>query len=345
MLAALEHGRLAGAALFIHPSEIPETVDTATILVRQHSHVLTIPYQTTIIDRNHDEAVYEISEQIADLLTAEQASSLLSLQVVPLAKVSPHEEVDDKRVSQLMTAIETNPRLIDPPIATYWNGRYVILDGATRFTAFKRLGFAHMIFQIVDAAQESFTLDTWYHAISSDQPFADLLTHLQQLDGIFFQELSPDETLSVFQDEAALCYILDCNGRITLAKAASEAVYLAVMNNLVANYTAWGSVERTLLTDLPRLKEQFPQLTAVAIFPPFAPKTVFDVASKGGFVPAGLTRFIIPGRILRLNIDLDRLKKSDTLAAKRRWFKKYLTDRLTSSRLRYYQEPVVLLDD
>ena len=104
-------------------------------------------------------------------------------------------------------------------------------------------------------------------------------------------------------------------------------------------------MERTLLTDLPRLIEQFPQLTAVAIFPQFAPQTVFDVASKGGFVPAGLTRFVIPGRILRLNMELDRLKENDTLAAKRDWFKKYLADRLTSSRLRYYQEPVVLLDD
>lgn len=345
LLAALEHGRLAGAALFIHPSEIPKTLDTAAISVRQHTRVLTTPYQTTIIDSNHDEAVREISGQIADLLSAGQASSLLSLQVVPLAKVSPHEEVDDKRVARLMAAIEANPRLIDPPIATYWNGRYVILDGATRFTAFKRLGFAHMIFQIVDAAQESFTLDTWYHAISSDQPFANLLARLQQLDGVLFQKLLPDETQSVFQDEVALCYFLDCNGRVTLAKAAPDVVHLDVMNDLVASYTDWGSVERTLLSDLPRLTEQFPQLTAVAIFPPFAPETVFDVASKGGFVPAGLTRFVIPGRILRLNMDLDRLKKNDTLAAKRTWFKKYLTDRLTSSRLRYYQEPVVLLDD
>ncbi len=345
LLAALEHGRLAGAALFIHPSEMPEALDTATISVRQHARVLTTPYQTTIIDSNHDEAVREISEQIADLLSAGQASSLLSLQVVPLAKVSPHEEVDDKRVTRLMAAIKANPKLIDPPIATYWNGRYVILDGATRFTAFKRLGFAHMIFQIVDAAQESFMLDTWYHAISSSQPFADLLSHLQQVDGILFRELSLGETQSVFQDEAALCYFLDCNGRVTLAKTAPGAVHLDVMNDLVAGYTEWGSVERTLLTDLPRLTEQFPQLTAVAIFPPFAPETVFNVASKGGFVPAGLTRFVIPGRILRLNMKLDRLKENDTLAAKRAWFKRYLADRLASSRLRYYQEPVVLLDD
>lgn len=345
LLEALENGRVAGAALFVHPSEMPDALDTATILLRQHSHVLTTPYQTTIIDSNHEEAVGEISEHIADLLGSEQASSLLSLQVVPVEQVSPHEEIDEKRVARLMAAIGSNPQLIDPPIAIYWNGRYVILDGATRFTSFKRLGFKHLIFQIVTAAPESFTLHTWYHAISSDQPFAKLLAHLQQLDGIHFQELPPNKTQTIFQDKTVLCYFLARNGRITLAQTTPGANHLDVMNDLVASYTKWGDVERTLLTDLPRLLEQFPRLTAVAVFPQFTPETVFDVASKGGFVPAGLTRFVIPGRILRLNMKLDRLQENDTLAAKRAWFKKHLAEKIASSRLRYYEEPVVLLDD
>lgn len=345
LLDGLENGNLAGAALFVHPSEIPEALDTTTILLRQHRHVLTTPYQTTIIDSNHADAVCEISQHIADVLSAEKASSLLSLQVVSIDQVSPHEEVDEKRVARLMAAIGSHPQLVDPPIAVQWNGRYVILDGATRFTSFKRLGFEHMIFQIVDTAPESFTLHTWYHAISSERAFADLLAHLQQLNGILFEELPPGKIQSVFQDETVLCYFLARNGRITLAKTAPDAVHLDVMNALVASYTNWGTVERTLLTDLPRLLEQFPRLTAVAVFPQFAPETVFDVASRGGFVPAGLTRFVIPGRILRLNMKLDRLLENDTLAAKRTWFKKQLAEKIASSRLRYYEEPVVLLDD
>ncbi|MCA9874334.1 MAG: hypothetical protein KC441_11785, partial [Anaerolineales bacterium] len=288
LLDALGNGRLAGAALFVHPSEMPDALDTAAILLRQHSRVLTTPYQTTIIDSNHADAIREICEHITDVLSAEQASSLLSLQVVPIDKVSPHEEVDDKRVARLMAAIGKNPQLIDPPIAVQWNGRYVILDGATRFTSFKRLGFEHMIFQIVDTTPESFTLHTWYHAISCELPFTDLLVNLQQLDGIQFEELLPGKTQSIFQDKSVLCYFLARNGRITLAKTAPGAAHLHVMNDLVASYTNWGTVERTLLTDLPRLLEQFPRLTAVAVFPQFAPETIFDVASRGGFVPAGL---------------------------------------------------------
>ncbi|MCA9975534.1 MAG: hypothetical protein KC413_07280, partial [Anaerolineales bacterium] len=53
LLDALGNGRLAGAALFVHPSEMPDALDTAAILLRQHSRVLTTPYQTTSIDSNH----------------------------------------------------------------------------------------------------------------------------------------------------------------------------------------------------------------------------------------------------------------------------------------------------
>lgn len=117
------------------------------------------------------------------------------------------------------------------------------------------------------------------------------------------------------------------------------------MNELVGSYTKWGNVERTLLTDLPRLLSQFPQITAVAIFPQFKPETIFDIASKGGLVPAGLTRFVIPGRILRLNADLSRLKQDEPIQAKRSWFNEFLEEKLARSRLRYYEEPVILMDE
>ena len=50
-------------------------------------------------------------------------------------------------------------------------------------------------------------------------------------------------------------------------------------------------------------------------------------------------------RILRLNADLDRLKKEEPLPAKRAWFNDFLEEKLARSRMRYYQEPVILLDE
>ncbi len=117
------------------------------------------------------------------------------------------------------------------------------------------------------------------------------------------------------------------------------------MNALVDGYNAWGRVERTLVTDIDRLQTQFPDLVAIAVFPQFAPSDVFDAAAAGNFLPAGLTRFVIPGRILRLNAELARLKVDEPLEDKRAWFEAFIASRLAKSRLRYYQEPVILLDE
>jgi hypothetical protein len=114
---------------------------------------------------------------------------------------------------------------------------------------------------------------------------------------------------------------------------------------MVALYSRWGDVERTLTTDLPRLLAQYPHLRTVAVFPQFEPEDVFNAATGGQLLPAGLTRFVIPGRILRLNADLQRLKLEEPLAAKRAWFNSFLTEKIARSRLRFYEEPVILLDE
>ncbi|MCK5922803.1 MAG: hypothetical protein KAG66_17810 [Methylococcales bacterium] len=265
---------------------------------------------------------------------------------MPIEQVTPHEMIDDKRVARLMNRLEEEGRLVNPPIATYWKGRYVVLDGATRFTAISRLGYPHIIVQVVQPEQDGFELHTWYHAISNKQAnFAALQERLTSIQGLTLKSLPINDIPQAFQGKSTVCYFLKRNGQAIIAQISLDADRLAVMNQMVDEYNAWGEVERTILTDLPRLIGQFPNMQAVAIFPEFAPEDVFDVASRGDFLPAGLTRFIIPGRILRLNANLARLKQAEPVSAKRAWFNQFLAEKLTRSRLRFYQEPVILLDE
>jgi hypothetical protein len=159
------------------------------------------------------------------------------------------------------------------------------------------------------------------------------------------EEVNPASTRAALEQADALCYLKTTDARILLARARPGASKLSVMNAFVNAYHEWGQVERTLVTDIERLRAQFPALVAIAIFPQFAASDVFDAAAAGDFLPAGLTRFVIPGRILRLNADLARLKVDEPLEDKRAWFEGFLASRLSQSRLRYYQEPVILLDE
>ncbi len=346
LLEALENGRLAGAVLPALPPGLSEAdVPPETARLRRHPRVIVSPHVTTILEnRQRDAAVY-VAQKLADLLQTRQTNEALSLELVPIEQVVPHEQIDEKRVARLMDRLEEDGRLVNPPVTIFWQGRYVVLDGATRSTAFRRLGYPHLIVQVVRPEQQDFELHTWYHAISSPRPFAELQEVLSQIEGLRLSPLPMSAIQTAFQQPNALCYFLARDGSATLAQAAHGADRLVVMNALVAAYTTWGEVERTLLTDLTRLLAQFPQMTAVAVFPQFQPADVFNSASAGNLLPAGLTRFVIPGRILRLNAELERLKRDEPLAAKRAWFNKFLEEKLARSRLRYYQEPVILLDE
>ena len=345
LLHALDAGRVAGAALSIFPDEISETNPISSML-RRHDRTIISPHVTSIIDQQRPNLALSVAREIVKLLKSKQASEALSLELVPIKKVTPHEQIDDKRVKRLMGRLEEDGLLVNPPLTTYWKGKYVILDGATRFTSFSRLGYQHIIVQVVDAQQPGFELHTWYHAISHEQHlWGELLEKLEQIDGLRLISLSGRAIRPALQDRRTLCYFLKRDGQATLAQATEGADRLTVMNALVNSYTAWGNVERTLVTDLPRLIAQFPSFQAVAIFPQFNPNEVFDAATAGDFLPAGLTRFVIPGRILRLNAELERLKKDEPLSDKLAWFNQFLAEKLTRSRLRYYQEPVILLDE
>jgi hypothetical protein len=134
--------------------------------------------------------------------------------------------------------------------------------------------------------------------------------------------------------------------RVTSVAAATlGAEWLQVLNDVVEAYGQWGNVERTLTTDMEWLASQFPDLAALVIFPRFTPQTILELANQGRTVPAGITRFVIPGRILRLNAPLAKLAADEPLAQKQAWLDNLIRKKVLERQVRFYEEPVVLLDE
>ncbi len=345
LLQALDAGRIAGAALPEYPAAIGRPGHEASYAVRRHPRVIVAPHVTAIIGDRSQEAAVHLARQVVELLRTKRPSETLALEVVPITQVTPHEQIDEKRVARLMKRLENESRLINPPLVTKWQEKYVVLDGATRFTALQRLGYQYIIVQVVDAHRDDFELHTWYHVVSCQRPIDELITLLRGIGGIDVEPITAEELQGVFRDPGALCYIVDRERNAILVRGKAGQDNIALMGQVVDAYSGWGLVERTLITDLDRLKGQFPEMQAAAIFPQFRPELVFESASQGKMLPAGLTRFVIPGRILRLNADLHRLRLDEPLVAKRAWFNQFLAEKLARSRLRYYQEPVILLDE
>lgn len=349
LLQALNAGRLAGAALSTLPPVVVHPPEYAMAL-RTHERVIVAPHISAVLSHQMHDISQNVARQIVSAVSRRRTSETLDLEIVPIERIIPHEAIDMKRVARLVERLEDDGKLVNPPVTTFWKDRYIILDGATRYSALRQLDYRHAIVQVVDKDRAGFQLHTWYHAISAEASqnttsFDDLAAELDKIEGLRLRAIKTDESQGIFSRPEVICYFIDREGRMTLTEVEPGASRPTVMNNIVDAYNAWGAVERTLLTDVERLVAQFPRLVAVAIYPQFQPEDVFDAAAEGNFLPAGLTRFVIPGRILRLNADLARLKRDEPLAEKRAWFNDFLAGKLSRSRLRVYQEPVVLLDE
>ena len=350
LLHALDAGQLAGAAISTLPPVVEEPPSVALEL-RRHERVIVESHVSSVLAHQQRDSSLQVAQQIVAAISHRRTSEALDLEVVPIDQIVPHEHIDMKRVSRLVERLEEDGRLVNPPVTTFWKDRYVILDGATRYSALRQLNYPYGIVQVVDKDQAGFQLHTWYHAISAEQQagkdasFEALIDALRAIPGLQLRPINADAAQGALLQPNALCYFIEREGRILLAEVLPGVSKLVVMNGIVDTYNAWGVVERTLLTDMDRLLAQFPHLVAVAVYPQFQPEEVFDAAAEGNFLPAGLTRFVIPGRILRLNADLGRLKRDEPLAEKRAWFNEFLAGKMSRSRFRAYQEPVVLLDE
>ncbi|MGH2542858.1 MAG: ParB N-terminal domain-containing protein, partial [Ardenticatenaceae bacterium] len=312
----------------------------------KHPKVIATPHIAASTDEAQINAAISIAEQINRYLRMDgSVAATLSLQMVPMELVIPHEAVDAKRVTRLAASLEKEGMLVNPPLVAEYQGKYIVLDGATRTSAFSQLGIPHLVVQVADPNKDDVALHTWYHVVSGPSAEA-LLQELKQIPGLKLSQIPASDVHSMLREGSALANIALEDGRFFHAEVAGEGHdRLDVLNQMVARYTLWGDVARTLTSDLDQLRATYTDMAALIVFPQFQPEEALQAAIQGKTLPQGITRFIIPGRVLRLNVPLEILSTSDPLASKRRWLDQYVHDKLNRQRVRYYHEPVILLED
>ncbi|NOZ71874.1 MAG: hypothetical protein GXP38_08165 [Chloroflexi bacterium] len=341
LLATLRAGHLAGVAIDVFASE-----PTPNLELVQHPRVIATPHIAASAREAQRDAALTVAEKVAEILDVWQSSAgSLNLRVVPLDQVVTHESVDPKRVQRLRKRLSKDGTLSDPPVVAFWDGKYVVLDGATRTSTLREMGFEHIIVQTTTPDQDV-QLHTWNHAVSN-LDFDAFLAAIADIPHLHVEEVTQEEAETRLLKGSALSYIHHpTRGFIALqVEAPTWLEQLDVIRDIVDVYSRLGNVERTLVTDISRLQHDFPDLTMSVVFRPLEIKEILQAASYGHPMPAGVTRFVVLGRILRLNAPLDELKKPGSLSEKNRWLQRLLTHKLARSGVRYYQEPVFLLDE
>ncbi len=345
LLAALEQGQVAGAALDVfagEPKPNPRLI--------AHERVLATPHIAANTADAQRRAALSIAEAVLDVLKRPRVAETLSLRMVPIEQLLPHEAHNPLRVKRLAERIVADAVVANPPVVAQLDAeRYVVLDGATRVTALRQLGYPHLVVQLVDPARDQVQLFTWFHALRGCTS-VELVAAVRSIVGLRVTEMAADQLARALWERGALGYLITTEGQGLLLEADRHALsdedeWILPLTDLVDHYGRLCEVERTLSNDLPALRSQYADLAGLVVFPQFAIEIVLKLVGQGRLLPAGITRFVVAGRILRLNVPLTVLASPESLEQKRDWLDRLVQTKLAGRSVRYYQEPVVLLDE
>lgn len=248
-------------------------------------------------------------------------TSSFKLEVIPVKDILIHEELDPSNSKELVNFLKKSQTLSNPIIvAPLGGGKYLQLDGMNRIHAFKTLGIKTITAQIVDYNdQEEIELSSWLHIFKGDVKK-------------FFKTVKKERSLVIDKgtmDEVGHRYIKESDfGRLcTVVTNKKEVFFISTggnfsekikrMNHLVSFYKndlSRGAIPYTLNHDNIQLFfKQYPDDNIIVIFPTFTPQQIIESAKSGILLPTGITRHLVKGRVLNINLPLSLFDNNKSL--------------------------------
>ena len=271
------------------------------------------------------------------------------LEIVQLDALLVHEWHDDQRTPPLVERIANSGVFRNPPIVTPTldrTQRYVVLDGANRTAALTRMGFPHVLVQIVQPGDPGLRLRTWNH-ILLNLPTGHLIARLKAAPNLDIVS-SEDEQIDLpSQREAGVALIQTPDEKVFALSTPVISLEgrITALNYLVNAYKSIARMDRTSLNEVKQLLHLYPGLCALVIFPKFNITELIQLAQVGCLLPTGITRTTITPRALYVNLPLDYLSNSAPLDEKNVALEALLQKRMAQGKIVYQAEATVMFDE
>jgi hypothetical protein len=277
-----------------------------------------------------------------------QKESLPRLDIVPLRRLILHEDVESYRVQGIMERLRGDRALKNPPIVgqTRDHKRLIVLDGASRVTAARRLGFPHLLVQIVPYPSSTIGLDPWHHLVVG-MSLEDLETRAARIPGAVLEQMRWSEASRALDKQKALACLRSPGKRtVTLRLADLSRTGLRPIRELTHLYVTDPGLHR-VREDLVAFPEEWlGDEWVLVVFPRFRQEDIVRIALRHeDRLPMGVTRHTVPNRALRVFYPVSRLRASRPLRDKRRHLQGFLEEKWERGQIRHYPEPTTLYEE
>lgn len=267
---------------------------------------------------------------------------LPELHIVGLDDVVLHEDPDMERVARLIHRFSADGILKNPPVVGRSKGhRRIVLDGANRVTALRKLGYSHVLVQELDLFDSGLSLATWHHAIEG-LTAQELLEHAASIPGVTLEEGGADAKDGI--PDLARIFFPDGKA-VSLEGSTGLDERVIQLHTLTKAYHRFAHFDRVSYLNLDDLKRNYRRFSALMSFRPFTLEDLQELTHWDKRVPSGVTRILLPKRALRFNIQLEMLRAGLSVEEKESWLQQTILERVEDKSIRFYREPTFFFDE
>jgi len=263
-------------------------------------------------------------------------SPLRSLRVVAVADLVLHEAVEARRAAAVVAGMGLSGVLTDPVVAAPApDGRWLVLDGAHRTTALGTLGIEFAMVQrmeldglepVVDTAAPAARVDSWSHDIRDAHPT------------VVAAVLAARQRGDARAGSAVVATVSAAGTEVAVRSGPALSDRLEAMWALADCYAGADYVRTQHADPAP------PGTTVRVSWAPIRVTDLLDLAELGAELPAGVSRFVLPGRLLGLRVPLADLRTAGAAGVVDPVAVRALLRRLDGLPVRHYREPVWVVE-
>ena len=214
------------------------------------------------------------------------------------------------------------------------------------------MGLKTILAQVVDYNnQEEVELSSWIHLFKTKQK--DFFRHIKKYKILMIKKAHIDQIGPRYikeKDLGRLVTVVDKKeGSFLVMTAGNFVEKIKRINYIVSFYEH--SINRSILPfpmtsrnirlffyEHPNLNfYDNPDTNLMVIFPNFTPQQIIEVVKAGALVPAGITRHLIKGRCLNVNVPLDFFDNNKSLT----WLNRNFDRFLLKKGVRIYEESTI----
>jgi hypothetical protein len=247
--------------------------------------------------------------------------SLKDLRLVVPGCLILHEAHDEARLTRLKARIEVEGEQRNPVIASPYEDRFLVLDGAHRVRAMTELGASFVLVQLVEPPEMA---EGWGHVVRGFEP--------DGTNGLVISDRPEGEVVAEVETSSG-------GESFVISREAGPLARSRVMWELQDLYPEGASVRRIEPDGVVRLSNG----EALIRYGTFAPQELVEIVASGAVLPAGVTRFRVEERVLGVRYPLERMMSGEP-RARNVELRRFVTERWAENRVRYYREPVVLFE-